>query len=195
MDKKKYFDSLAHKWEYHEPPINSVRELISCFGFKNGMSVLDAATGRGLLVPLIKEFVGESGKVVAIDFAYKMISKLPSLRTGKNVEYIQADVHQLPFTDMSFDRIICFNGFPHFADKAGVIKEFYRTLAKGGRFYIAHLSDSKTLNEMHSRFSSCVKNDIMPSKRELEHLFLKSGIKNFKVIEKEGLYIAEVRKN
>ena len=50
-----------------------------------------------------------------------------------NVEYLQGDVHALPFADGSFDRVTSRLGVMFFADLAKALGELHRVLKPGGK--------------------------------------------------------------
>jgi SAM-dependent methyltransferase len=101
-----------------------------------GLSVLDVACGGG--VPAIDEArrVGADGKVTGVDLSDRSIelAQLFAREEGvTNVAFRQADVHQLPFPDRSFDRVTCRFGAMFFRDLGRALSEAYRVLRPGGR--------------------------------------------------------------
>lgn len=93
----------------------------------NGQEVLlDIATGGGhtanAFAPLVK-------KVTAVE---KFIIK----NGHQNVEFVQGDAEQLPFTNESFDIVTCRIAPHHFPNLDLFIKEVYRVLKPGGQFLL-----------------------------------------------------------
>ena len=100
------------------------------------MRVLDVATGTGEPAITIATLLNGTGEVVGTD-----ISTGP-LEVGEgrarergltNIRFQQADVHQLPFADATFDRITCRLGVMFFADLPRALREMRRVLKPGGR--------------------------------------------------------------
>ena len=71
-----FFDARAENWEETcYPP--AVRErlggLIHEFGVMPGERLLDVGTGPGVLLPYLRQCVGPSGHISALDLSYEMI--------------------------------------------------------------------------------------------------------------------------
>jgi SAM-dependent methyltransferase len=63
----------------------------------------------------------------------KVARQRASKRGLTNVEYMQADVHALPFADASFDRVTSRLGVMFFGDLPKALGEMHRVLKPGGR--------------------------------------------------------------
>lgn len=101
-----------------------------------GMQVLDIASGTGEPALTLAELAGPEGHVTATDLGADMIAvaKQNAQRAGlTNMTFLQADAHELPFADQSFDRITCRFGVMFFADAPQALGEIYRVLKPGGR--------------------------------------------------------------
>ena len=115
-----------------------------------GLRVLDLACGSGepaisiaeLLRPSTPKAGGlgtplrESGSVVGMDMAGAALEAARERaheRGLANVEFLQGDVHDLPFADGGFDRVTCRMGVMFFADLAKALGEVHRVLKPGGR--------------------------------------------------------------
>jgi SAM-dependent methyltransferase len=101
-----------------------------------GMRVLDIASGTGEPALTLAELVGPEGHVTATDLGPGMIAVARENAEGgglTNMTFLQADVHQLPFPDRSFDRITCRFGVMYFADLPQALGEIYRVLKPDGR--------------------------------------------------------------
>lgn len=74
-----------------------------------GSSVLDIGCGPGYFSLLLSSL---GMKVTAADYSEKMLEQAKNLLNGttsKNVEFVQADAHCLPFEDNSFDAVVSRN--------------------------------------------------------------------------------------
>jgi len=101
-----------------------------------GMQVLDIASGTGEPALTLAGLVGPEGHVTATDLGHGMIAiaRENAQKSGlANMTFLQADVHRLPFSDRSFDRITCRFGVMYFADLPRALAEVYRVLKPGGR--------------------------------------------------------------
>mgnify|MGYP005811759233 CR=1 FL=1 len=101
-----------------------------------GMRVLDVASGTGEPAISIAALLRDTGTVVATDISpqpLKIGEQRARDRGLGNIEFIPADVHQLPFPAASFDRITCRLGVMFFADPPCAFREIWRVLKPGGR--------------------------------------------------------------
>jgi SAM-dependent methyltransferase len=84
------------------------RVLIDLARPKLGEHILDAACGTGVVARLIAPIVGQSSKVVGLDFDPVMLSMAKSL--APDVEWQEGDLQSLSFADDLFDLVICQQG-------------------------------------------------------------------------------------
>lgn len=101
-----------------------------------GMRVLDVACGSGEPSISIAVRLNGTGHVVGIDMSggpLEVARERASKRSLQNVEYMQGDVHALPFPDACFDRITSRLGVMFFADLPKALREIRRVLKPGGR--------------------------------------------------------------
>lgn len=102
----------------------------------SGMHVLDAACGSGEPSISIATRLDGTGKVIGLDMAsapLEVARERASKRGLRNVEFMQGDVHSLPFADASFDRVTSRMGVMFFADLPKALREMLRVLKSGGR--------------------------------------------------------------
>lgn len=95
--------------------------------------VLDLATGGGHTALALAPLAGE---VVASDLTYPMLQAARrSLQSNKfnAVNYVQADVHSLPWQADVFEAVTCRMAAHHFADVPLFVHECARLLRPGGR--------------------------------------------------------------
>ncbi|MGA2989971.1 MAG: methyltransferase domain-containing protein [Candidatus Korobacteraceae bacterium] len=101
-----------------------------------GLRVLDVACGSGEPAISIAALLQGSGQVVGIDISAQplQVARERASRRGlDNVEFLQADIHQLPFPDGSFDRAVSRFGVMFFSDLPRALRELHRVLKPGGR--------------------------------------------------------------
>jgi arsenite methyltransferase len=100
---------------------------------KEGNVVLDLGCGSGFDCFLASEKVGESGRVIGIDMTEEMIKRAKENaknRGIKNVEFILAEIENLPIKSNSIDVIITNCVINLVPDKTKTFKEAYRVLKK-----------------------------------------------------------------
>ena len=108
--------------------------LLRAAGVVPGMRVLDIATGTGLSAEAALAAVGPAGHVTAADVSAAMVAKARErLADAPNVSVSVEDGQALPFSDQSFDAVLCNLGLKFFPDPVRGLSEFRRVLRPGGR--------------------------------------------------------------
>jgi len=101
-----------------------------------GERVLDLACGTGELERRVLEATPEA-QIVGVDLAPTMIERARHKLGGTaSVRFEQADVHDLPFADASFDVVTCANTFHYFSRPSVVLREAARVLRPEGRLVL-----------------------------------------------------------
>ncbi len=86
------------------------REAVARLGLRQGDVVLDAASGTGMSIPLLRERVGDSGRVIGIELSPDMASLAEErvARAGwKNVTLIEAALEDAEIPT-ELDAVLCF---------------------------------------------------------------------------------------
>ena len=129
--------AVGYDEEFFEQIPELVQKAISVLDAAPESTVLDLATGPGTFAV---RAAGRFKKVVAIDFAERMIERLRGhLKSSGigNVEALVMDGHALSFGDASFDAVVSMFGWFLFADRASSLGEIHRVLRPGGRMLVA----------------------------------------------------------
>jgi len=102
-------------------------------------SVLDLATGTGIVARLLAERVGPKGKVMGVDINSEMLSLANKRCAGVTpaVDFIESPAHPLDVSDGAVGVIVCQQGFQYFPDKRAAAGEMYRVLQDGGRVIVS----------------------------------------------------------
>lgn len=113
-------------------------QLVEEFQPWNGKSILDLATGTGVLAERLAGVVGELGKVTGIDINPEMLAMAAQRCAGANppVEFMEATAESLDLADESMDVVVCQQGFQFFPDKPAAATELHRVLRRGGTMIV-----------------------------------------------------------
>lgn len=109
---------------------------------QQGDTVIDLGSGAGNDCFIARHEVGDSGKVIGIDFTEAMIKKARA-NTEKlglnNVEFRRGDIEDMPVNNSIADVIVSNCVLNLVPDKPKVIAEIFRTLKPGGHFSISDI--------------------------------------------------------
>jgi len=193
-----YFEHQSESWDTNEAPerIRTMERIFSNFYPPSGGRILDVGSGTGVLVPIIHKIATGDLTLFEYDFSKSMLqkskNKWPAYRSTTG--YVSGDAEEIPFKDETFDQIICFAVLPHISDKHAAYREFYRTLATGGKLFILHLLSSERLNELHKKTSDVIAHDhLMPAESVAGRLEEFGFIKRH-TSERDDLYLVIMQK-
>jgi arsenite methyltransferase len=158
-------------------------------GLQPGDRVLDLGSGSGTDVFCAARGVGDTGRVVGVDFTDLQVAKAERLRAERALDHVSfaaAAIDSLPFEDGSFDVVIS-NGVINLSPvKQRVFAEAARVLRPGGRLAIADIVSGKPLKERTRRnvdlWAACIAGAI-PRSNYLD------------TIDAAGFDVGEVRRN
>lgn len=191
MNNKEFFNSIASEWDdkYGHHDANKVKKIIEMSNIKKGSSILDVATGTGVLISYLLET--SPSKITAVDISDKMIEIAKKKYENSKVEFVVQDV--MDFSRGSYDYVFVYSAYPHFKDKKALFKHLYSLINDGGKLIIAHSESRDKINEVH-RHSNTVCNDILPEIHETykvmsEYFNVENSIDN-----DEMYYISGIKK-
>ena len=128
----------AEKWRAKSAVLGSAvtEALVEYAQPRPGMQVLDLACGTGEPGISVAQKVGPQGHVTAMDLSAELLELARQRAKSKGLENFstqQADAHQLPFADRTFDLATCRFGVMFFADPERALMELRRVLQAGAR--------------------------------------------------------------
>jgi len=113
--------------------------------------VLEVAVGTGLNLPLYPENVTLTG----IDLSEQMLA--PARERGRAATLLQADAHDLPFEDGTFDTVVCTFGLCAIPDAKKAVAEMVRVLRPGGLLILVdHVASTSRLIRIVQRLVELV---------------------------------------
>jgi len=111
-----------------------------------GEHILDIGFGSGTFCREVAPLVEPGGSVVGIDHAPAAIDvarRLSALEDRSVLTFTEADAHDLPFAEASFDAAVCISVLGFCRDPGKVLEEARRVVRPGGRFLVVN-SDEDT---------------------------------------------------
>jgi len=186
-----YFNEKAENWDSYASERNhsKLEKMIKRLDLNPGNTVLDIGTGTGVFLPYLLKMIGDSGQIVAMDIAEKMLLQARRKSIKGNIHFLCADVEDIPLRSDTCEVVVCYSSFPHFQDKAKSLREIRRVLKKGGRIFICHTSSRNHINQIHMNIPT-LHCDTLPDSQEMQRLMQTAGFTGIKVEDEEESYLA-----
>jgi ubiquinone/menaquinone biosynthesis C-methylase UbiE len=128
--------------------ISAVGEhVVEAAGLEPGMEVLDVACGSGnATIPAARA----GARVTGVDFSPDLlaIARERAADAMVEIEWVEADVEQLPFADASFDRVISTFGHMFAPDHERTAAEMKRVCREGGAIGVCCWSPEGAIGRM-----------------------------------------------
>src|SRR5690554_1772173 len=163
---------------------------------KNGNSVLDLGSGAGNDCFVARSLVGDTGKVIGLDFSEEMLEKanLNLQKTSyNNIEFIVGDIENIPLTGSIFDVVISNCVLNLVPDKHRAFEEIYRVLKPGGHFCISDVvlygSLPEELKEAAELYVGCVSGAVL--KDDYVNIIKQPGFKNIEIKKEKPINIPD----
>jgi len=193
---KDHFNQKAASWDetVAEKDTAKLKLMAQRLNIKPGSTVLDVGTGTGVFIPFLLDKIGRNGNIIALDFAKKMLKEAMAKGFNENIDYLCADVTNIPLDDEIFDTIVCYSSFPHFQDKPRAFAEMNRVIKTGGGLFICHTSSRARINEIHRNIPA-TQNDIIPDESEMQIMMRVAGFTDIRIDNGSNSYLASARKS
>lgn len=127
------YDSTPHREKSVDP------ELVAFLTGRTptaNLTVLDVACGTGNQ-QIANRTLAPGASFVGLDGSLGMLRQ--ARRKMPDIPWVHGDSAALPFASASVDFISCQYAFHHFRDKAGMLREAFRVLRRGGRFVLYNM--------------------------------------------------------
>lgn len=130
--------NASQKWRRQSAAMGNdmTRAIVAAAQVRSGMRVLDIACGTGEPAISLAAVLVDDGDVVGVDISpapLKIAEERAIQRGLSNVTFQQADAHELPFPNNSFDCITSRLGIMFFSDLPRALSEMRRVLKPTGR--------------------------------------------------------------
>lgn len=135
---KAFTGSIPENYDRYLVPLifkDYARDLAARASAFGPMAVLEIAAGSGAVTRELAPHLAENATYAVTDFNQPMLDYAKA-RQGSDARltWRQADAQALPFSDKSFDQIVCQFGAMFFPDRSLAYREARRVLKTGGTF-------------------------------------------------------------
>ena len=176
------------------------RLLLELVPLQSGQTILDLATGTGLVAIPAAQKITSTGSVIGIDMSSGMLAQAKRkiiVNQLDNIELIEADVELIDFEIEKFDVIFCCSAITYICDIPSILSKCYRWLKKEG--YFAFTCPYKTAYMAETKVKVCQQlweidlphiNKPLWTPEQCRFLLQQSGFKYITIeIERSGKYI------
>jgi len=186
-NQKDYFNHTFEKWkEIPEEKYKIINKTINMLGISEGHSLLDVASGVGVLYSVLQPM--KLSNYLALDISENMLKELKSIYP--EAKTICANFDKEINLKKQFDYIIIFNSIPHFENLDQVFSNARIHLKSGGVFAIVHSKTRSGLKQHHKNMGYNLGKDGIPNNDTLKELVKKYEFKNDNVIDDEFFYFS-----
>lgn len=135
-----FFSERAAAWDErfgHDAEVYA--HAVEALDLRPGMRVLDVGCGTARATPALREAVGSTGHVLAVDATDAMIEAARRAGRHQHAALLVGDAERPPFrTTPTFDRIFAAGLLPHMDDPERALREWRALAATGGRLMVFH---------------------------------------------------------
>ena len=139
-----FFDRRsAYDLEGDSHPYEANKLLEFASDIKDGQTVLDLATGTGLVAIAVAEQIAPTGSVIGVDMSSGMLSQARSKVSAlgiENLELIEADIESINFHSSQFDVVFCCSAIMYACDIPSLLNKCYGWLKSGGNLAFSTLA-------------------------------------------------------
>ncbi|MCB2220447.1 MAG: arsenite methyltransferase [Bacteroidetes bacterium] len=161
-----------------------------------GDTVIDLGSGAGNDAFVARSIVGESGRVIGLDFAGAMLTKAKNnvAKLGfTNVEFVKGDIEEMPFENDLADVIISNCVLNLVPDKEKAFSRMHSVIKPGGHFCVSDIVLSGDLPDALIKdaemYAGCVSGSLQ--KEEYLGIIEKSGFKNIQIRKEKEIILPD----
>lgn len=159
------------------------RELIRQINPSSNDTLVDVACGTGDIAKLFSDVNQNKSKILCVDFNRKMLDEgKKKLKNYKNIKWKLSNAENLNLPNNCFDFYTISFGLRNTKNLNKSIKEAYRVLKKGGRFFCLEFSKIQNQNleflyKNYSKFIPTIGKIVVGESKPYEYLI--ESIENF----------------
>ncbi|HRI78679.1 MAG TPA: class I SAM-dependent methyltransferase [Cyclobacteriaceae bacterium] len=110
-------------------------DIVSRIRKEKVTNIVELACGTGRVTKYLFRYFTGSAKITATDLNADMIAVARKQVLDRSINWMTADMQELPFQDNTFDLAVCQYGIMFVPDKPKAIREIARVLKKGSIFH------------------------------------------------------------
>jgi ubiquinone/menaquinone biosynthesis C-methylase UbiE len=132
----------------------NAKRLLDFVSVRSGQTILDIATGTGLVAIPVAKAVGLKGSVIGVDMSTEMLAQAKAKIKAEginNLELIEADIESINFNNEQFDIIFCCSALVYISDIPALLTKCYYWLKPGGCLAFTSSSKGSHLSEVRVR--------------------------------------------
>jgi ubiquinone/menaquinone biosynthesis C-methylase UbiE len=113
--------------------------LLDAANIAAGARILDVACGTGVVARQAASRLGTQGRVVGVGLNEGMLAtaRARPQPSGASIEWKQGNATAIPFSEATFDVVLCQQGLQFFPDKPAALRDMRRVLAPTGRLVLS----------------------------------------------------------
>jgi ubiquinone/menaquinone biosynthesis C-methylase UbiE len=169
---QRFWDQASKGFRLGERLGKSHRYLsVKALGLTDGESVLDVGCGAGAEFPLVRQAIGDTGRIFAADFSPKLVRRAQQRvdEAGwSNVEVRHLDATKDPLGDGEFDAALAMASLSTMPDVDVALDNIYQALKPGGRLFVADVNPSGLFRVLYRKFAGAPGIDVA---QRIKHWF------------------------
>jgi len=116
-----------------------VKDVFKILSQIDGGIVLDAATGKGEFINVLKQNLKSYNQIIGVDNSERSVEYASALFPENDVEIYRMNLENLAYEDGHFDTVCVSNSLHHFENLDKVLAEMLRVLKPGGTFILTEM--------------------------------------------------------
>ena len=192
-----FFDECARNGimdSFSPDELSKLTLYLELWNIQRGQYILEPGCGSGRLTEYLAKTVGPGGKVYACDVSAEMIRFALKRNLDEQVNFMQCSVTTIPTGDNFFDKVICFQVFPHFSDRISALTEIRRVLKQSGDLWINHFKKRNEINTFHRQATGIIVSHQLPPDNEMYELLTGNGFEVKEINDSAPGYLVHAKK-
>ncbi len=135
------------------------KNLVSWINPSKDNKIIDVASGTGDIAKLCSENTKNNCDITCVEPNEKMLQEgKKKLKNLNNIKWVLSPAENLPFKSETFDFYIISFGIRNVADLDKSLKEAYRVIKNGGRFFCLEFSkvENEILKNIYKKYSQLI---------------------------------------